>query len=97
MATKKVYDLAVKVGSYVDSSGQQKNKYMNVGVVLQKDDGGMFLMLSRAFNPAGVDPRNSGDEMILISMFAPSDKENGNQEKAKNSAPSQQIDDEIPF
>jgi hypothetical protein len=49
----KKYDLVVKVGSYVDRSGEEKNRYQNVGVVL---DGkyGPYILLNRWFNPAGV-------------------------------------------
>jgi hypothetical protein len=29
---KKLYDVAAKVGSYVDQSGNEKNRYQNLGV-----------------------------------------------------------------
>ena len=74
MATKKVYDLAVKVGEYTDREGKVKGKYQNIGCVLEKEDGGKFLMIEKWFNPAGVpDLSNSGAgrSSILVSMFPP--------------------------
>ena len=72
MATKKVYDLAVKTGSYTGSDGKDKGRWQNVGSVMQTDDGGKFIMLSRWFNPAGVpDLNGKGGESVLLSMFEP--------------------------
>ena len=72
----KVYDLAVKVGSY-QKDGQDKGKYENVGVVMQSDKG-MFIILKRTFNPAGV-PNPENKESVIISMFEPKAKENSEQ------------------
>ena len=66
---KKLYDLAVKVGTYVDNSGQEKGRYQNLGVVLQGKDG-PFLLLNRYFNPAGV-PCDPQKDSIIVSMFKP--------------------------
>lgn len=71
MASRKIKDLAVKVGSYTDrNSGQDKSKFENVGALMQSDDGSMFVMLKRTFNPAGV-PGQDGRESLLISAFDP--------------------------
>ena len=59
--SKKVYDLAVKLG--------EKN-WLNVGAVLEKDDGGRFIILERSFNPAGV-PNPDNKSSLIISMFDP--------------------------
>lgn len=104
MASKKVYDLAVKVGEYTDSSGKTKGRYQNVGAVLQNDDGGKMILMERWFNPAGV-PNPDGRATVLISMFEP---QQGNQQSQP--APQQQrtqkpalkhqedsFDSEIPF
>jgi hypothetical protein len=40
----KKYDLAVKVGSYVDRNGQEKNKWQNIGVVLDGQYGPYILL-----------------------------------------------------
>ena len=70
---KKLYDLAVVVSTYQDrQTGENKNRYQNVGAVMQSEDGGKFLMLEAWFNPAGV-PRREGSSSVLVSMFAPKD------------------------
>ena len=65
----KIYDLAVKVGTY-QKDGETKNRYQNIGSVMQDNDGGKFILMDRTFNPAGVmNPDNKSN--ILISMFKP--------------------------
>jgi len=67
MATK-LYDLAVKTGVYI-KDGQEKNRYENIGSVMQGDNG-QFIILKRTFNPAGViNPENK--DSVLISCFEP--------------------------
>lgn len=97
--TRKKYDLAVKVGEYTDSNGQTKARYQNIGAVLEKEDGGKFLMLARWFNPAGVpDFNGKGGESVLVSMFEP---KNGNQQTQSSPPPDpptvKNYDDDIPF
>lgn len=97
MATKKLYDLAVKTGSYTNGQGEEKGRYQNVGAVMQKDDGGKFIMLAKWFNPAGVVDAKGG-ESILLSMFPPKD---GNGQApapapARRAAPVDE-DKDIPF
>ena len=65
----KTHDLAVKVGSYTNQQGEQKNRYQNVGALMQGDNG-PFIMLAKWFNPAGVQDGHGG-ESILISVFEP--------------------------
>jgi hypothetical protein len=65
----KTHDLAVKVGSYTNQQGEQKNRYQNVGALMQGDNG-PFIMLAKWFNPAGVQD-DRGGESILISVFEP--------------------------
>lgn len=93
MAAKKLYDLAVKTGSYTDRQGTEKGRWENVGSVLQMEDGGKVILLKRTFNPAGV-PFRDGSDQIMVSMFEP--KQDGGQQ-----APAQQrsaaADDDIPF
>lgn len=87
MSTKKVFDLAVKTGEYQDGD-DTKGRYKNVGVVLEGDNG-MFIMLDRTFNPAGVpDLNDDRRDTILISMFEPREEEGGskrNEKKPTNS------------
>jgi len=103
MATKKIYDLAVKVGQYTDSNGETKNRYVSVGRVMQRDDGGKFLMIDRTFNPAGV-PNPENRDSVVVSMFEARD---GQQQAPAQQRPAQQqsrppmdptpADDPIPF
>ena len=68
---KKVYDMAVKTGTYTDKEGKEKGRYLNVGAVL--DDGnGPFLLLDRTFNPAGL-PNPDNRSNVIISLFKPKD------------------------
>ncbi len=86
MATKKLYDLVVKTGTY-EKDGQTKGRYQNMGAVMEKEDGGRFIFIDRTFNPAGLaNPDNRNN--IIVSMFKPN---GGNDQGAP--VP----DDEIPF
>ena len=85
---KKVFELAVKVGSY-QKDGETKNSYENVGAIMEGDKG-QFMFLKRSFNPAGIDAE--GKESIIISMFAPKEK-TGNAQN--DSSPS--WEDATPF
>jgi len=71
MSTRKIYDLSVVVGSYTDKTGTQKNRYQNIGSLMQTDQGGKFLLLDRTFNPAGVPFDASKGNQILVSLFEP--------------------------
>lgn len=68
----KTHDLAVKVGEY-QKDGQTKNKYENVGVVMEGQNG-PYILLKKTFNPAGV---NSEKESIVISMFPVDNNDDG--------------------
>lgn len=106
MATQKIYDLAVKIGEYQDRDGNNKGRYQNVGAVMQKEDGGKFIMLERWFSPAGV-PNPDNRSNVLLSMFEPRDSSGGGQprqaapqrqQQPQRSAPAPAPeDDDIPF
>jgi len=82
----KTHDLAVKIGSYQNQQGETKNRYQNVGALMQGENG-PFIMLAKWFNPAGVQD-DRGGESILISVFEP--KEKGEQQApARQAAPRQ--------
>lgn len=67
---KKVFDLCVKVGTY-EKDGEAKNKYLNIGVILEGEKG-MFMLLEKSFNPAGIISEKS---TVLVSMFSKDKKE----------------------
>lgn len=97
MATKK-YDAAVKVGEYTDREGNTKGKWLNVGAVLQTENG-HCLLLDRTFNPAGM-PDPEGRGTVMVSLFEPR-RDNAPQQAAPQQAPETAAgtDDEpdIPF
>lgn len=70
---KKLYDLAVKTGEY-EKDGHTKGRYLNIGAIMEKDDGGRFILLNRTFNPAGV-PNPENRDNLIVSMFSV-DKQN---------------------
>lgn len=95
MATKK-YDIAVVTGSYNDSQGNKKNRYQNIGAVIQGDNG-PYILLERWFNPAGI-ANPDGRSNVLLSLFEPRDGQDQPKQSApQRSAPSADFDDEIPF
>lgn len=107
MAIKKTHDLAVKTGSYQDSNGDTKGRYVNVGAVWEKDDGSTFFSLLRTFNPAGV-PNPDNKDSVLISRFpvkprdgqqkAPAQQQNAPAAKPANTGSGfDDMDDDIPF
>jgi hypothetical protein len=63
MATERVKDLVVKTGTY-QQNGETKNRYKNVGAVLDAGNG-EFIVLDRTFNPAGC----GEGERVIIDMF----------------------------
>jgi hypothetical protein len=60
-------DLVVKTGSYTATDGSTKNRYENIGKVMQGQDG-LYLLLKKTFNPAGVNTAPDKD-MIVVSIF----------------------------
>jgi len=90
---KKLYDLAVKTGSY-EKNGETKGRYENIGAVMEGGDGNKFLMVKRSFNPAGV-PFKEGSDAILVSMFTP--KARDGEQRAEPAGSSPDPNDDIPF
>ena len=86
---KKKYDLSVKTGTY-QKDGETKNRYLNVGSVMEDDNGGSFILLDRTFNPAGV-PNPDDKQSVLISMFTAKSRD------AEPAAATPASDEDIPF
>lgn len=67
---KKIKDLCIKTGEYQDNNtGERKFRWKDVGALMQSDDGSMFILMDRTFNPAGVPSGNNNNNTILISAF----------------------------
>ena len=80
----KAFDLAVKVGSYTNAQGEVKNRYKNIGVVMNGQHG-QYILLDKTFNPAGiVDEKDS----VMVSMFEPR-QQDPNQALPGQAAPQQ--------
>jgi len=84
---KKVYNLSVKIGTY-ESEGKTRNRYKDIGSVFEGDRG-MFMLLDKCFNPAGVETE-AGRDSIMVSMFEPKDEGKGDDRKSKK------FEDDIP-
>ena len=96
MATTKKYDIAVKTGSYQDSTGQTKNRYQNIGAVMQGDNG-PFILLDPLINLAAV-PREAGKDRVMCSLFEP--RQQDGQQAPRAAAPQRQAvpdDSDVPF
>lgn len=92
--SRKKYDCAVKVGEYRDrQTGETKSKWLNVGAVIQTENGHV-LLLDRTFNPAGLpDPENRGN--VMISLFPANRDRAQHQQSAPPPAPPP--GDDAPF
>lgn len=86
--SKKLYDVCAKTGTYT-KDGQSKNRYQNVGAVIQGENG-PFLILEKWFNPAGLD---SDRDSVLLSLFK-SDRAQAQPSQAPAGEP---FRDDVPF
>lgn len=100
-------DIVVKVGEYEDrNTGERKSRWKSVGTLMKmEEDGSMFIILERTFNPAGV-PNPDNRETVLLSCFVPQDQRDGSARGSDSrgseshqggSASGGQMDDNIPF
>lgn len=80
MATRLKYNLAVKTGEY-ESQGQKKGRYQRIGRLMEKDDGGTFILLDALFLSVqlnGICNRERRDS-IIVSMFEEQPRDGGGQ------------------
>ena len=73
MGFKRTKDLAVKVGTYQTKDGSTKNKYTQVGTLMEDESGAKFLLIDPCFNFAGVQ-REQGKDRVMVSLFDPKPK-----------------------
>lgn len=93
---KKLYDIAVANGSYTDVEGNKKNRYANIGVVMQSEDGNAFALIDRSANLAGFPYDESKGNSIIASLFKPN--ADGQKQAPKRNAESvSEMTDDIPF
>lgn len=108
MASQVIYDLSAKIGSYM-KDGVEKPRWVPVGKIMKNDEGKVFMLMNKHFNPAGVPDLEQRDS-ILISMFKPGgdDQQSAppprqdahNRAKANGYAPQPKddfVEDDIPF
>jgi hypothetical protein len=72
MANRKLYDVAIPLGTYEDRNGVEKVRWQNVGAVLEGDKGA-YLLLDRWFNPAGM-PNPENRTSVVLTLFDASKK-----------------------
>jgi hypothetical protein len=89
-------DLVVKTGTFTNREGEEKNRYENIGTLVEKDDGGRFIMLKRTFNIAGV-PNPEDRDTIVVSIFSKDGKEAASNGNETTNASNDIGSDDIPF
>ena len=89
---KKVKDLAVAGSKY----GDGKTNWINIGCIMEKDDGGKFMLLNRHFNPAGI-PNPDNRDTLIVSMFDVKEKEKSASDKVSDAFNGTQVNEEEPF
>lgn len=85
MSSKKTHDIAVKTGEYQDREGNTKGRWQNIGALMEGDDGNLFIVLERTFNPAGV-PNPDSRASLIASCFKPQQGQNREEEYRNSSA-----------
>ena len=68
---RKIKNLSVKTREYKDRDGNDKANWVNIGVIMENDQGKQFMLLDKWINFAGI-PDFSGKEnsgSIMVSMF----------------------------
>lgn len=93
---KKIKDLAVVTGTYTNGQGEEKRRYMNCGALMENDEGGQFIMLSRYINYSSL-PRKQGSDSILISVFDLREREGGDTAAEPPAMVDGDLDDDVPF
>lgn len=96
---RKLYDLTVAVGRYVNRLGEEKKKYKTIGVMMQGDEGAPFIILDKTFNLAAV-PSDQNRDGVLVSLFEPRQHEHGGRRhsgQAQEPSYEHGADDRVPF
>ena len=68
---RKIKNLSVKTREYKDRDGNDKANWVNIGVIMENDQGKQFMLIDRWVNLAGL-PDFSGKEnpsAVMVTMF----------------------------
>lgn len=95
--TKLIKNLSVALRKYTDNNGQEKAQWLNIGSIMQTDEGKKFILLDRHINLAGL-PFKEGTTSVMVSSFDPKPKDGQQQaQPAQQSTQAKFEDDDIPF
>lgn len=109
MAFKQQGDVSIKVGKYTDGQGNERGRYVRVGVEYLKDDGSTLLALDAScLSPSLLMQIQAGggeiSRPIFLSVFRREERNGGGQRQAapKQAAasantPPEEFNDDIPF
>ena len=78
---KKKYDIVISAGSYTNAQGEEKKRWVNVGVVMQGDDG-FFALLDPGVNLAAY--KEPGKDRVIASLFEPKKQQQQPQQPSAN-------------
>jgi len=96
MPNLKTHDLVVTKGSY-EKNGETKKKYETIGNVWKREDGSIYVTISRLFNPAGL-PNPDNSDILFANLYEPKVYNNGQQQQApQQQAPNVNFPDDNPF
>lgn len=63
--SSKFGDMVIKNGTYVNKNGETKNRYVNIGALMESEKG-FFALLDPTINLAGFDRNGSS---VMVSVF----------------------------
>ena len=79
MSEKKIADLCVPKSHYQGADGKPKTAYENIGVVMQNDNGGQYILLKKYISLSGF-PSSAESENVLVSVFKTDGRQEGMQQ-----------------
>jgi hypothetical protein len=91
----KKYDVVASNGKYIGKDGTEKTRWVNVGSIMENDKG-LYMVMSRTFNPAGL-PNPNNNETCFLSLFPAKDTQNRAPIDKGNAYVADDLSDDIPF
>ena len=92
-----IKELVTTNGSYEDSGGNEKTRWVNLVHFHKNENGKHYLTLHRHVNLAGLIPKD-GETRIFVELFDPKPRQtNGVEQPQANDEVAQGFDDDIPF